>query len=39
VLRQAKFASVRADVGLVKSLLNAVIEISVSLNAAAAEAA
>jgi hypothetical protein len=41
VLRQAKFANVRAEVGLVESLLNAVIGISASLNGvrAVAEAA
>jgi hypothetical protein len=41
VLRQAKFANVRAEVALVESLLNAVIGISASLNGipAAAEAA
>jgi hypothetical protein len=38
VLRQARFANVRADVGLVESLLNAVIEISASLHVTAVEA-
>ena len=38
VLRQAKFVNVRAEVGLVESLLNAVIGISTSLNAPVAQA-